>query len=179
MTMPRFTAEAALYKTTGHYQTNRNTINLPYQMGGTIGPALGISDEGPIEVHACRAGFIQIGEGANMVCVDPADPFGTRGHDGGGSGSGGPGGGDEDGGESIPSDADLDKPILFGCSSRQLLSKEAKPCLRKQEDDIAQGVNEEKQHYVQCTGKKKGRVVHPKMQCCQGDKEVKICDDLN
>lgn len=59
------------------------------------------------------------------------------------------------------------------------MSKEAKPCLRKQEDDQAHGVYEEHQHYMECTGKRKGRVVHPKMQCCQGDKEVKVCEDLN
>jgi len=145
----------------------------------TIGPALGISDEGPIEVHGCRPGLVQIGEGANMVCVDPTDPFGTRGHDGGGPGSGESGGSGEDGGESIPSDAESDKPVLFGCSSRQLMSKAAKPCLRKQEDDQAHGVDEEHQHYMECTGTKKGRIVHPKMQCCQGDKEVKVCEDLN
>lgn len=179
MTMSRFTAEASLYEANGHYQTRRSMINGFPQMVGTIDPALGISDEGPFEVHACRPGFVQIGEGANMVCVDPTDPFGTRGHDGGGFGSGGQGGGGEDGGESISSDADLDKPVLSGCSSRQLLSKEAKPCLQKQQDDQAQGVDNEHRHYMECTGKKKGRVVHPKMQCCQGDKEVKICEDLN
>jgi hypothetical protein len=177
MTIPRFTAEAALYNTSGHYHTHRNMIDLSPQMAAMIGPALGISDEGPIEVHACRPGFVPIGEGANMVCVDPSDPFGTRGHDGGGSGSGGPGGGGEDGGESIPSDVSIDTPVLFGCSSRQLQSKEAKPCLRQMEYDQTHDVHEP--HHVECTGSKKGRVVHPKMQCCQGDEEVKVCEDLN
>ena len=42
-----------------------------------------------VEVHSCGPGLIQLGEGENIVCIDPNDPFGG-GHDGGG---GPPGGG--------------------------------------------------------------------------------------
>jgi hypothetical protein len=36
MNMPRFTAEDSLYKTSGHYQTSRQAINLPTQTIGAI-----------------------------------------------------------------------------------------------------------------------------------------------
>jgi hypothetical protein len=89
MNMVGFTAEAALYKTSGHYQTNRNLINLPTQIVGLIYPAE------VIEVHGCRPGHLQLGEGDDMVCIDPQDPFpGPGGGDGPGVGPGaGPTGG--------------------------------------------------------------------------------------
>ena len=36
MNMPRFTAEASLYKTSGHYRTGRQAINSPTKMIGPI-----------------------------------------------------------------------------------------------------------------------------------------------
>lgn len=39
MNTPGFSAEAALYKTSGYYQTDRNTINASNQMIGAIYPA--------------------------------------------------------------------------------------------------------------------------------------------
>jgi hypothetical protein len=95
MNFPRFNAEASLYKTSGRYQTNRNLINLPTQMGSAIYPAE------VIEVHGCRPGLLQLGEGDDMVCIDPSDPF--PGSDGGdGPGIGGPGGGPTGGGTAPP-----------------------------------------------------------------------------
>jgi len=98
MNMPGFTAAATLYKTSGHYQTSRNMINLPTQM---IRAAME-----RIEVEGCRPGFLQLGEGENMVCIDPFDPFGTGGHDGGGgpepSDGGGGGKGSGGGGTEPP-----------------------------------------------------------------------------
>jgi len=91
MNFPRFNAEASLYKTSGHYQTNRNLINLP----SAVYPAE------VIEVHGCRPGLLQLGEGDDMVCIDPADPF--PGSDGGdGPGGGGPGGGPTGGATAPP-----------------------------------------------------------------------------
>ena len=95
MNMPGFNADATLYKTSGHYQTSRNMINLPTQMGSSIYAAMEV-----IEVEGCRPGLIQLGEGENMVCIDPNDPFGG-GHDGGGGPSGG-GPSDTGGGGSPP-----------------------------------------------------------------------------
>ena len=86
MNMPGFTADATLYKTSGRYQTSRNMINLPTQM---------IYAAEVIEVHGCRPGTLQLGEGEDMVCIDPNDPW--DGHDGG---EGPPGGGPSGGGPS-------------------------------------------------------------------------------
>jgi hypothetical protein len=36
MTMPRFTAEASLYQTSGHYQSRRQAIHVPTPMLGTL-----------------------------------------------------------------------------------------------------------------------------------------------
>ena len=88
MSLPAFTAEAALYKTSGHYRSGRNTIK---QMTGTMSPALA-RDEEIINVTSCGPGQLQLGEGENMVCINPNDPFGTGGN--GGPADTGPGGGD-------------------------------------------------------------------------------------
>src|SRR6266516_1410431 len=88
MNMPGFTAVATLYKTSGHYQTNRNLINLPTQMVSAIYPAE------VIEVEGCRPGLLQLGEGEDMVCIDPNDPWAGG---GGGDGGGGPPGGGSSG----------------------------------------------------------------------------------
>jgi hypothetical protein len=144
MSMPAFTADVSLGKTSGHYQTSRRTILA--QMIGSISPALGISDEGPIEVHSCRPGFLQIGEGANMVCVDPRDPFGTGGHEG--AGETGPGGG-------VPTDVgggsgDDEVLISEGCTTRQIHSRAAKPCRDKQKKES------DRIYYLRCVGDKMG-----------------------
>jgi hypothetical protein len=39
MNMPRFTAEAAFYKTSGHYRTGRHRVNSPAQRVSPIWPA--------------------------------------------------------------------------------------------------------------------------------------------
>jgi hypothetical protein len=146
MTMPGFTAVATLYKTSGHY-TNRHFINLASQMGNAIGPALGISDEGPIEVHSCRPGLIQIGEGENMVCVDPLDPFGTGGHEGPGEGGTGGGVPTDTGGGSSGDDEVL---ISEGCTVKQIHSRAAKPCWDKQRKES------DRIYYLRCVGDKMG-----------------------
>ncbi len=162
MNMPSFTAEAALCTTRGHYQMRRDAINLATQTGHTISLSLGISDEGPIEVHSCRPGLVQIGEGQNMVCVDPLDPFGTGGHLGGGfPGSGGGGGG------GVPTDTGGDGDELppvptHGCTYKQIRSKEAGPCIQQMQQDFMKGL--EFEHYLNCGKTKTGVRI---MACCQ------------
>jgi len=52
MNMPGFNADATLYKTSGHYQTSRNMINLPTQMGSAIYAAM----MEQIDIHGCAPG---------------------------------------------------------------------------------------------------------------------------
>ena len=61
MNMPRFSAEASLYKTSGHYRTGRQAINSRTKMIGPIHLAV-INDPGP---------------GETVVIVDkwPPDPW--------------------------------------------------------------------------------------------------------
>jgi hypothetical protein len=92
MNTPGFNAAASLYKTSGHYLSSRNMINLSTQMAGAIHPAE------VIEVEGCRPGFIQIGEGDNMVCIDPNNPWAGRGGGSSGFGTGSGGGGGRGGG---------------------------------------------------------------------------------
>ena len=54
MSLPKFTAETALYTTNGRYWNNRQ-IYLPAQMNGMIHPAE------IIEVHSCPPGWSDIG----------------------------------------------------------------------------------------------------------------------
>src|SRR6266550_3193217 len=97
MNIPGFSADTSLYRTRGYYQTSRQSI----QTIGAINPAMMPE---VIEVYGCRPGLWQIGEGANITCVDPANPWG-----GGGGGGGtpvgphdGPHGG---GGGGVPADS--------------------------------------------------------------------------
>ncbi len=154
MSMPAFTADATLYRTKGHYQTRRSATNLAPQAGHTVHLSLGISDEGPIEVHSCRAGYLQIGEGENMRCVDPTDPFGTRGHDGGGLPSGGADDGETTGG------FDTETPYDQTCTPKELQSKEARPCIDKLNKDVKAG---KRPHFLQCRTENGKRI----MECCQ------------
>ena len=55
MNMPGFTAETSLYKTSGHYQTSRQVINLPTQMIRVITPAA-IKGDGGIDCDNCVGG---------------------------------------------------------------------------------------------------------------------------
>lgn len=182
MNMPGFTAVAALYKTSGHYQTNRNRINLPTQMVGTIYAAE------VIEVHGCRPGHTMVGTGDDFECFpDPLTeppgggefpdppPVGPNDPPGGGfSGTGGK----KSPPKKRPPREDFDKPDkATGCSPNQVVSNAAKPCLDQQEKDIHDGV--EQPHLLKCTGSRKGKVAHPKMECCQTDGDVTVCDELN
>lgn len=175
MNMPRFTAEAVLYKTSGHYRTGRQAINLSAEMIRPIHPAREV-----IEIHSCPPGWSDIG---GTCWPDPLmEPGGGSSEPGtpgvpGETGEGGrPGGGGGNGG--VPLDKDAPIPELGNCSARQIQSKAATPCQKKIEEDLMNNVKN--RHYFECTGKRRGRVQHPKMQCCQqkGD-DVIVCDDLN
>ena len=149
MSIPTFTAEASLDRRMGRFPTSRNRTNVRTPIIGSIAPALGISDEG-IEIHSCRPGYIQLGEGPNMVCIDPGDPFGTRGHEGPGEVGPGPGEPTSRGG----------KPKLKnGCTDKQILSDAAKFCGEKADEDYRNGLANP--HYLNCVG--------ANIRCCQDD----------
>lgn len=103
MTIPRFTAEAALYQTNGQYRTGKNMsgIQLPAQSIGMVYPA---RDE-VIVLHSCPPGWSDIG---GSCWPDPLTEQGGSGG-GGSSGSGavdedsGPGGGDSGEADGVPS----------------------------------------------------------------------------
>jgi hypothetical protein len=70
MNIPRYTAEASLYKTSRRYQTGRQAINLSTQMIKAISPTMMRED---IEIFSCSPGFIQLGEGPSITCIpDPS-----------------------------------------------------------------------------------------------------------
>jgi hypothetical protein len=71
MTMLRFSAEAALYKASGHYRTGRQALYLPRR---TNSMRLALDEGEVIVVRDCRPGWIKLGEG---VCIpDPSLPGG-------------------------------------------------------------------------------------------------------
>ena len=166
-TLPGFTANASLYKTSRRYRIGNRAITLSGQETGSM-----------------RLSAIDVpGEVIEIEDDAPWSPPSWGGHTGPGT-SGPPsepgGGGGDAGGESSGGRAGPDDPqeILHGCSERQMQKKAAKPCNKKQDDDFMRGVANP--HYVSCTGEPKGKVMHPKMECCQDwDDDVTICDPLN
>jgi hypothetical protein len=106
MNMPRFTAEASLYQTSGHHQTGRNrcAIHLAARMAETITPA-DIPSEVPIDVPGeetivlhgeappCPFGWKNVGgtcvlEGSGGGPGTVGEPGGEGGGPGGGVGGG-------------------------------------------------------------------------------------------
>jgi hypothetical protein len=183
-TLPGFTANASLYKTSRHYRTGNRAINLRIRQMGTM-----------------RLSAIDVpGEVIEIEDDVPWSPPSWGGHTGPGTsgppGETGGGGGGASGGTKPPPKKPPKKPpktppkkpprpgkddpqeILHGCSERQMQKKAAKPCNKQHDDDFMRGVANP--HYVSCTGEPKGKVVHPKMECCQDwDDDVTICDPLN
>jgi hypothetical protein len=92
MNIPRFTAEASLCKTSGHYQTGSHAINLPTQGGSAIYAAM----MEVINIHDCAPGGILHDQGPLGWWCDYGG--GGGGGPGGGGPSGGPKGGPDDGG---------------------------------------------------------------------------------
>ena len=70
MNIPAFTAEAALYKNSGYYRASQ--CKSFTRAVKPIWPAAEI-----IEVHGCNAGFIQVGEWPNAICVPDPNLTGT------------------------------------------------------------------------------------------------------
>ncbi|HWT00265.1 MAG TPA: hypothetical protein VN256_08455 [Pyrinomonadaceae bacterium] len=93
MSLPGFTADVSLYETGRHYVTGRHAPISARQVGA-VRPTMEV-----IENFGCRPGRLELGEGENMVCLDPDNPWGEGGGGGdwpdppageppGGSGSG-------------------------------------------------------------------------------------------
>ena len=96
MSMPTFTAEASLYKTSGHYRIHRarQAVSSSAQMISPVSPALFQRPE-TVEVHSCPVGWSDFGGTCYPPLTEP--PVG-----GGGGGDMPPGGGPEDGGPGGP-----------------------------------------------------------------------------
>jgi hypothetical protein len=173
MNIPRFTAEASLHKTSGHYQTGSPAVYLRKQANSAIYPAMMKED---IEVHGCAPGSILWEDGGDWGC-NPIDFGGLDGGGGGGpvvvadgGGLHGPGGG-----VGSPSDS---KPIILPdglqvCNSRdfdrakKLYPDAVKKCLNNTFKTLDQEFPS-----ALCCGP--GGAV----SCCVGDSEVLICDDI-
>jgi hypothetical protein len=63
MNIPRFTAEASLYKTSSHYRTHggRKAVDPSRRPGSQIWAALMEEDGEVIHVHSCAPGYTEIG----------------------------------------------------------------------------------------------------------------------
>ena len=96
MSMPRFSAEASLYRASGHYQTGGQALSLPRRTN-SLRLALETRGEEIVIVKDCPPGWERLGEG---TCVR-ALPGG-----GGPAGPPGPGGG----GEGSPPGAETPEP---------------------------------------------------------------------
>ena len=168
-TLPGFTANASLYRTSGHYRTDKRAINLRVQQMGTM-----------------RLSAIDVpGEVIEIEDDAPWSPPSWGGHTGPGS-SGPPsepgGGGGDAGGESSSGEPPEKPPVRDkhgrGCTAGQLRSKWAKPCtdLRK----LEMKDHDKNPHYVECTGEKLGDWKHGEMKCCQQKDGAKpTCGRLN
>ena len=107
MSIPSFTAEASLYKTSAHYWTGRSTIDLRTQPNSAIYPAM--MNEGTYTPNGCAPGKFFWGQidggeyGVDWGCVDnPVDGWGEGSSGGTGEGQpygGGGGGGGSSGGK--------------------------------------------------------------------------------
>jgi hypothetical protein len=134
--MPRFTAEASLYKTSGHYRTGR--VNLSAEMIRTIHPAREV-----IEIHDCPPGESRLG-GTGPCWPDPlTEP--SVGQGGESSGSGGAGEGSGPGGGVSHGKPPKDKPKPPGRSLPKRPPKDyrperGKPCHAVQFQDVGDGV---------------------------------------
>jgi hypothetical protein len=80
MTIPTFTAEASLYKTSRHYRAARPAVSLSAQKVSPVYPALRGGET--IHVHSCPVGWTDWGG----TCYPPL----TEPPVGGGGGGGGP-----------------------------------------------------------------------------------------
>ena len=129
MTIPRFSAEAALYKTQGGYRTarHRQEINSAAQTDGPVYAAM--RAEETIHVHSCAPGWTEVG---GECWPDPlsepswGSPFDTGGGSGSGGGSGGGGGGGGSGQPPKPP-----KPPKCECGAPSCAKSDGDPCRLK------------------------------------------------
>jgi hypothetical protein len=174
MTMPKFTGEASLYQTSGQYRTDRHAISSAARITETIHPAE------IIEVGGCHPGTFRVDlPNGGYECWSQAEPW--LGGEGGGGGSTMPGKPDGIGeGPHGPGGGGVGpmkgpKPWrdpIGGCTSDQLQSDEAAPCLKKREDDMMNNVPPKNRHYVRCTGSR--------MECCQKiSSQATVCQNLS
>lgn len=161
MNMPAFTAEASLYKTSGHYRAARQVVTLP--------------------VRAIQATAIMVpGEVIEIEGEAPWDPqwglpwgWGPAGWGGSGSGGGttpvdeprGPGG--QGGGGPVK------EPKMPGaCTMEQVQSEWAKPCMDKQAADLRHvPLDMDHIHLLSCGKDKQGQEI---MGCCQYSKSGRL-----
>ena len=117
MNIPSFTADASLYKTSGHYRSSRPAINSQRQTKGLIYPA--VPNEGTYNINGCAPGKVLWGQtdggeyGVDWGCADnPTDGWDD------GSGGSGPivatGGGGPPGGGGSSSSSNPKSPDLQG-----------------------------------------------------------------
>ena len=85
-----FSAEASLYKSYRRYRTAARSAGETTWPSGTVRAAAIMNED--VFVFGCRPGLLELGEGENMTCVNPEDPWGS-----GGSGPGIPDPNDGDG----------------------------------------------------------------------------------
>lgn len=98
MTMPKFTGEASLYQTNGHYRTSRRIIYSSLRADSSISPAvtrgevpIDVPGEEKIPVHSCAPGWIDIGGTCWLAPLTEPSSGGGSGATGGGSAGSGPG----------------------------------------------------------------------------------------
>jgi hypothetical protein len=172
MNTPGFTAEDSLHATRGHYRTSTRPLGLPAHTVGTI-----------------RLSEIDVpGEVIEIEDDAPWSPPSWGGHTGPGTtspppetGGGEPGGG-SDGGATPEDSGGNSLPFSRGCSVDQDQSPAGRSCLSQFDVDVGNGVPRRYRHYLKCTGKAKGGVQHPKVECCQlkrvGGKIQEVCDQM-
>jgi hypothetical protein len=151
MNIPAFTAEASLYKTSGHYRTGRHRINSSAQTGSPVRPAAREQEGEIINVHGCPPGSIAVGEQPNITCV-----FIPGGGAGGGNGGIPPGGGPEDGGP-LGGGGQQPPPLHF---------KVCGPCVSKTPQDFALKVGQKHCYDMYCQPVIKPKPGQPRPPAC-------------
>jgi hypothetical protein len=133
MSMPRFTAENALYQTSGQYRTSRQIIYSPLRPVSSIYPAV-LPAEVPIDVPGeiivvhgeappCPLGWINVGGTCVLEGPSSGGGPGTVGEPGGDAGDG-PGGGVGGGFGKPPKVHPLDTPLERKLKGRRCTAKE-------------------------------------------------------
>jgi hypothetical protein len=139
MRLVGFSAEASLYKTSGQYRSSVLGGRLAVLMSGAVRPAMEV-----IEIEGCAPGFLQLGEGDNMVCIPDPSWAGNGGDTGPGLPGGGRGGGGGETGDGTKTNCR--KPIgriqVQGCNwQNDCAGKNKWSCCRNQRDACLNSCN--------------------------------------